>query len=164
MTQMFNGRTNPNDAAPATRSRGVSVSRLRRLGNATIETVLALGILLNLTFGTVEFGHFFFVKNTLQGAAREGARAAIAAGATNTQVTASVNSSLTAAGFTTTNYTIKIRNAADTADVDVSTQAAGAGILVKVSGTWGTVGLRPLGLISSTKVVLGTAVMRKEGA
>lgn len=134
-----------------------------RRGNATIETVLALGILLNLTFGTVEFGHYFFVKNTLQGAAREGARAAIAAGATNAEVTSSVNSSLSAAGFTTANYTIKIRNSTDTADVDVSTQTAGNGILVKVSGAWGTVGLRPLGLIGATKTVLGTAVMRKEG-
>lgn len=145
----------------------ISCNRLRawrrRCGNATIETVLALGILLNLTFGTVEFGHFFFVKNTLQGAAREGARAAIAAGATNAEVTSSVNSSLSAAGFTTSNYTIKIRNSTDTADVDVSTQTAGNGILVKVSGAWGTVGLRPLGLIGATKTVLGTAVMRKEG-
>lgn len=141
-------------------------ARLRRgrLGNATIETVLALGILLNLTFGTVEFGHFFFVKNTLQGAAREGARAGIAASATNAEVTTSVNSSLSAAGFNLANYTIQIRDAADTADIDVATQAAGNGILVKVSGAWGTVGLRPLGLISSTKTVRGTAIMRKEGA
>ena len=137
---------------------------LRRVGNATLEMVFALGILLNLTFGTIEFGHFFFVKNTLQGAAREGARASISAAATNAEVTSAVNSSLTAAGFNTASYTIRIRNSTDTADVNVATVAAGSSILVKVSGTWGTVGLRPLGLISSTKVVLGTAVMRKEGA
>jgi len=136
----------------------------RRFGNATIEMVLALGILLNLTFGTIEFGHFFFVKNTLQGAAREGARAAISAAATNAEVTTAVNASLNAAGFKTASYTIKIRNSADTADIDVATQAAGSGVLVKVTGSWGTVGLRPLGLISSTKTVLGAAVMRKEGA
>lgn len=135
-----------------------------RLANATIEMVLALGILLNLTFGTIEFGHFFFVKNTLQGAAREGARAAISAAATNTEVTTAVNASLTAAGFNTASYTIQIRNSTDTADVNVATQPAGAGILVRVSGSWGTVGLRPLGLISSTKIVRGAAVMRKEGA
>ena len=104
------------------------------------------------------------MKNTLQGAAREGACAAIAAGATNAEVTRAVNKSLTAAGFDTANYTIKIRNAADTADVNVATQPDGAGILVKVTGTWGTVGLRPLGLISPAKTVLGAAVMRKEGA
>jgi Flp pilus assembly protein TadG len=138
--------------------------RRRPRANATLELVLALGILLNLTFGTIEFGHFFFVKNTLQGAAREGSRAAISAAATNAEVTSTVNASLNAAGFNTAKYTIQIRNAADTANVDVATQAAGTGILVKVSGTWGTVGLRPLGLINSSKKVLGAAVMRKEGA
>lgn len=130
--------------------------------NATIEMVLALGILLNLTFGTIEFGHFFFVKNTLQGAAREGARAAITAGATNADVNASVNGALTAAGFNTASYTVQIRNNTDTADIDVSAQPSGAGILVRVSGSWGTVGLRPLGLISAAKAVAGAAVMRKE--
>ena len=156
--------TTQNFPAPAAHCGAGRRRRLRGLGNATIEMVLALGILLNLTFGTIEFGHFFFVKNTLQGAAREGARAAISAAATNTEVTTAVNASLTAAGFTTSNYTIAIRNSTDTADVNVATVTAGSSILVKVTGTWGTVGLRPLGLISSTKVVKGTAVMRKEGA
>lgn len=73
-----------------------------------------------LTFGTIEFGHFFFVKNTLQGAARESARAAVA-GARNARVTSSVNESQAAAGFHTANYTITIRNAADKADVNVAT-------------------------------------------
>ena len=147
-----------------TTTRTTPRGRRRPRANATIELVLALGILLNLTFGTIEFGHFFFVKNTLQGAAREGSRAAISAAATNAEVTSAVNASLTAAGFNTANYTIAIRNSADTANVDVATQAAGSGILVKVSGTWGTVGIRPLGLISATKTVRGAAVMRKEGA
>ena len=53
-------------------------------------------------------------------------------------------------------------NAADTADLDVSTQTAGTAVLVKVQATWGNVGLRPLGLIASNKAVTGTAVMRKE--
>ena len=163
---MRTGPTADVPPAPAAPSRGSAAGRSRRPrgGNATLELVFALKILLLLSFGTVEFGHFFYVKNTLQGAAREGARAAIAAAATNAEVTAAVNASLSAAGFNTASYTIRIRNSTDTADVNVATVAAGTGVLVKVSGTWGTVGLRPMGLIGTTKTVLGTAVMRKEGA
>ena len=135
----------------------------RRGGNAVLELVLTLGILLSLTFGTVEFGHFFFLKNTLQGAAREGARAAIPPGSTNTEVRTAVGNALTAAGLSSANFTVRIRNATDTADVDVATVSPGTGIMVKITGSWGTVGLRPLGLIKSNKVVLGAAVMRKEG-
>src|SRR5688500_15621565 len=111
----------------------------RRRGNAILELTLTLGLLLSLTFGSIEFGPFYYVQNTLQGAARGGGRAAIVRGATDAEVRAMVNASLSAAGFTTTRYTIAIRNAADTADVNVATQPAGAGILVTVTGTWGTV-------------------------
>ena len=136
--------------------------QFRRRGNAILELTLTLGILLSVTFGSIEFGHYFYVQNTLQGAAREGARAAIPAAATNADVTAAVNASLTAAGFKVSNYTVEIRNATDTANVNVATQAAGTAILVKVTGNWGTVGLRPMGLIGANKVVRGAAVMRKE--
>lgn len=135
-----------------------------RRGSAVLEMSLVLFLLLNLTFGTIEFGHFFYVKNTLQGAAREGARASIPPGATNTDVTTAVNNALTAAGLNTANFTVAVRNSTDTGNLDVSTQTSGTAIMVKVSGTWGTVGLRPLGLIGSTKTVLGAAVMRKEAS
>ena len=143
---------------PATsgrRPRGRGRGRGRR-GNATLELALTLGILLSLTFGTIEFGHFFFVKNTLQGAAREGARAAIPGGASNTDVTTAVNNTLTAAGLNTAHYTITISPS------NVSSASSGTAVSVTVQGTWGTVGLRPLGLISDAKAVRGVAVMRKE--
>lgn len=133
-----------------------TIRRRTRRGNATLELALTLGILLSLTFGTIEFGHFFFVKNTLQGAAREGARAAIPGGASNTDVTTAVNNTLTAAGLDSTKYTVTISPS------DVTTATPGTAVSVTVQGTWGTVGLRPLGLISSTKAVRGAAVMRKE--
>ena len=83
-------------------------------------------------------------------------------GAQKTFVTATLAVPMTAAGFTSDKYTVSIRNSADTADIDVATQAAGTAILVKVSATWGTIGVRPYGLIASGKVVRGPAVMRKE--
>ena len=123
---------------------------------------LTLGILLNLTFGTVEFGYFFFVKNTVQGAAREGARVAITPTASNSDVTTMVNGALQAAGLRPADFTTTVKVAGVVANCN--TAASGQPIEVSVQATWGTVGLRPLGLIGSTKAVLGTATMRKEGA
>jgi Flp pilus assembly protein TadG len=135
-------------------------------GNSVIELAIVLTILLSLSFGTVEFGYYFYVKNTLIGAAREGAREAITPTSTNTTVTNAAKAVLTAAGMNSVNFTFTIRNSADTADVDVTTVAEGTAILVKVYGSWGTVGVHalsgPLGGIGSGKLVTGTAIMRKE--
>jgi Flp pilus assembly protein TadG len=133
-----------------------------RTGSAVLDAALVLPILLSLMFGTIEYGHYFYWKHTLQGAAREGARTAIIANAQNSEVTAAVNTAMAAAGINPTKYTVKIRNATDTADVDVKNVAPGNGVLVKVYATWGSVGMRPLGLIGSTKQVTGQTVMRKE--
>jgi Flp pilus assembly protein TadG len=134
-----------------------------RRGSAVMDAALVFPVLISLTFGSIEFGHFFFTKHTLQGAAREGARAAIIPGATNTNVSTAVTQTMNAAGFLPAKYTVSIRNAGDTANLDVATATAGTGVLVKVSSSWGTVGIRPIGLISTTKDVVGQTVMRKEG-
>lgn len=136
-------------------------SRHRRLGASVLEMALTLTILLNLTFGTVEFGHFFFLKNTVQGAAREGARAAIPPGATNSDVTSAVNASLTAAGLNTASFTTTVK--VNGVVANASTAVSGQRVEVSVTASWGTVGLRPLGLISSSKTLLGAATMRREG-
>lgn len=136
--------------------------RVKR-ASAVMEAALIFPVLLSLTFGSIEFGHFFYVKHTLQGAAREGARAAITPSATNADVTSAVNAAMSAAGFTSGQYTVQVRNATDTANVTVNTVTSGNGILIKVSANWGTVGIRPLGVIGSGKTVLGQTVMRKEG-
>ncbi len=135
----------------------------RRRGSAVLDAALVFPILLSLTFGCIEFGHYFFIKHTLQGAAREGARAAAAPSSTNTDVTTAVGSSMTAAGISPANYAVLVRNSADTADIVVASQTAGTAILVKVQCTWGTVGLRPMGLIGPAKLVIGMTTMRKEG-
>ena len=127
-----------------------------RRGNAVIEAVLVIPILLLLAFGTVEFGHFFFVKHNLQGAAREGARAAIISGATNSDVAGAVAASMSAAGLDGSGYTIT------TDPADVSAAATGTNITVSVECTWGSVGIRPMGMISATKLARGATVMRKE--
>src|SRR5688500_7703382 len=74
-------------------------------GNALLDLAFILPILLGLTFGAVEYGYAVYVKHALQGAAREGARRAIIAGATATQVQAAVDDSLQQAGFPQNKYT-----------------------------------------------------------
>jgi Flp pilus assembly protein TadG len=133
-----------------------------------MDAALVFPMLIMLTFGSVEFGYFFFAKHTFQGAAREGARAAINAGSTNADVLAAVSRSMTAAGFAPAKYTVAIRNASDTANVDVATRARNSSILVRVSSPWNTVKVMPPLLLHTTRsdgtvrVVAGQTVMRKE--
>lgn len=137
--------------------------RTRRGTGATVlEMALTLMVLMALTFGTVEFGHFFFLKNTVQGAAREGVRAAMTPSGSNADVTDAVNSTLQAAGLTLSDFTTTVKVNGVVANADSA--AAGQTIEVTVQAAWGTVGLRPMGLIDSTKALRGVAVMRKEGA
>jgi Flp pilus assembly protein TadG len=124
-----------------------------RRGSSTLELVLILPILLMLSFGVVDYGYFFFVKNTLQGAAEAGVRAAISPTATNAGVTTVVGSMMTAAGLRNSGYTITLNPS------DISTA---------VTITWGNVSFKTLaagyGGISNSKPVIGAAVMIKESS
>jgi Flp pilus assembly protein TadG len=133
--------------------------RLRWRGSAVLDAALVFPILLSLTFGTVEYGYYFYAKHSLQGAAREGARAAITPTAVQSDVTSAVTGALTAAGLQNSGYVTS------TSPSNVGSLAAGTSITVHVTCTWGTVGsgFRPLGLIGANKQVRGTTVMRKEG-
>lgn len=128
-----------------------------RRGGATLEAALVLPLLLMLAFGVVEYGYFFYVQHTMQGAARTGARAAIVPGSTAAQVNSAIDSAMSAAGFASNKYTKSFNGPAVT---------AGTSITVTVQGTWGTIGVHPLpetlGGIAPAKVVRSSAVMVKE--
>ena len=132
----------------------------RRAGATILELALTLAVLLSLTFGTIEFGYFFFMKNTVQGAAREGARAGILPGGSNDDVTNAVNLVLTSAGLQPANFSVVIK--VNGVVANASTATTGQHVEVTVTALWGTVGLRPLGAISAGKTVLGAASMRRE--
>jgi Flp pilus assembly protein TadG len=131
-----------------------------RRGAAVLETALVMGLLVMLSFGTAEYGYFFFVKNTLAGAARDGVRAAIPSTALNSDVTAAISTVMSAAHIPSTNYTVT------TSPADITTATSGTPVTVTITCTWGTVGVTPLpvvmGGIPTTKQVIGVAVMRKE--
>ena len=142
-------------------SRRTHRTRARRAGAALLELAVTLLVLLTLTFGTIEFGYFFFLKNTVQGAAREGARTGIVPGSSNTDINGAVNRVLTAAGLSTGSFSITVKVNGSVANA--STAAAGQNVEVTVTAPYGTVGMRPLGVIAANKNVLGVASMRREG-
>lgn len=131
-----------------------------RRGGAVLETALVMGVLIMLSFGTAEYGYFFFIKNLLAGAARNGARTAIANSATNTTVLSSISTAMTAANIPSSKYTVTLSPS------DVSTATPGTAVSVTITCTWGTVGVTPLpttlGGLSTAKQVTGTCVMFKE--
>jgi Flp pilus assembly protein TadG len=147
-----------------------------RRGNAVIELALTLGILINLSFGMVEFGYYFYVKNSFEGGAREGTRAAIVPGAQNSDVTTAITNSMTVAGYASTQYSVEYQAGTtgayyvgganfSTDPTTITSATVGMPISVTVYATWGTVGkgMSPMHFIGSSKVLSGVAVMRKEG-
>jgi Flp pilus assembly protein TadG len=137
-----------------------------RGGNALIDLMFVLPILLGLSFGVVEYGYFMFVKHTVEAAAREGARAATVPAATSQDVTDAVANVMTAAGLSKTGYAVLTTDTSGNT-LNVNTAAAGSSIKVTVQCTWGSVGVHPLpevlGGMSPTKLVRGATVMRKDG-
>jgi len=148
------------------RNRGKSAHKTfpRRRGGAILEAALVLPIILGLCFGMVEFGYYFFVKHTLQAAARDGARMGIVPSGTNAKVTTTVATAMKAAGFDDGTYQVDIMHAETDANLNVGTAAAQTPVKVVVKCDWSSIsaGLRPLGLIDETKQVKGTTVMLKE--
>jgi Flp pilus assembly protein TadG len=137
--------------------------RRRRSGNALLDLAFVLPILLMLTFGAVEYGYALYIKHALQGAAREGARAAIVAGASSTSVQDAIDTAMQVAGFPQTKYT----RPATVTPASWTTAAAGTTITVEVKTTWGTAGVHVLptflGGINVAKELKGATTMRKEG-
>ena len=140
--------------------------------NAVLDLALVMPLLIGITFGAVEYGYALFIKHTLQSAAREGARAAIVAGATAQNIQDSVDGSMQAAGFIQSKYTrpptIEYQKSGTTTWSTAWTSAvAGDSIRVTVSTTWGTAGISVLpsylGGIGPAKALNGSTTMRKEG-
>ena len=134
-----------------------------RRGNAVLDAALVLPILLSLTFGTVEYGYYFFVKHSLQGAAREGCRSAILQSSDNMDVITAIAASLKAAGLNASSVTLDAKYSLTLTPSNISCVAAQTSLTVQLDTTWGAIGVRPLGLIGPSKTVRGVTVMRKEG-
>lgn len=135
----------------------------RRRGASVLETCLALPVLISLSMGLVDYGSYFYLKNTIQGAACAGVRAAIPSTATNASVTGTtglVTTMMNSAGISSSKYSVTLSPS------DISTAAAGSQVSVTITANWSTVGTHLLpssmGGIGSGKQIIGTAVMLKE--
>ena len=143
-----------------------------RRGNVLIEMALCFTILLMLVFGGIEYGYYVYVKHTLQGAARDGARTAILQSSNNAAVNNAVNRVMIAAGMPQADYpyTVSIKNADTNANVTLnSSVSAGTPIKVEVTMSYGDVGVCPLSSMSlpglpdmRTKTVRGFTIMLRE--
>jgi Flp pilus assembly protein TadG len=139
--------------------RGVRRRRIR--GSALIEMIFCVIVLFYLVMGGVEFGFFMFSKHVVQAAARDGCRKAIVSSSTQAETNAAIAGTMNSAGFTS--YTTAFQNASTNATItDVGTVAKGTGVKVTVSMTFGSVNVRPLGVIPTTKAVIGVTSMIKE--
>jgi Flp pilus assembly protein TadG len=132
-----------------------------RRGGTLLEAAIVLLTLSYLVFGMIEFGYYFYVKNAMEGAAREGARAGVISGNDNTAITTAAQNAMV--GFNIANYTVSVTDTSGNA-LAAGTASAGTQIEVTVSATWSTIGagFRPMNLIGGTKTVKGVCVMRKE--
>jgi Flp pilus assembly protein TadG len=151
----------------------------RRSGTAVLELSLTLTILFLLCWGMVEYGYYFFIKNTMENAAREGCRAGIVSTGTNTTVNQSILYQLQAAGLvsnsvtagstmpcTLGNYSISATDSTTgTSVTNCANVNMGDTLTITITATWGTVGagFRPMALIGSSKTLSAATSMRVEG-
>ena len=145
------------------RNANLNPAHRSRSGAVLFEMAIVLPLLLSLTFGACEWGYFIFAKNALQGAAREGARAAIVTGGTASAVQTAVDTAMLNSGFAQSKYTrpptITDQNGVT---INFATVTSGTPIIVTVSSTWGTIGFTPSLTISSGKAMSAAVTMRKE--
>jgi hypothetical protein len=104
-----------------------------------------------------------YAKHVVQSAARDGARQAIVAGSTHAAATSAITYTMTNASMQSSGYTYNFKNAATNATItDVSAVTRGTGIKVTVSVNFGSLSVRPLGVIPANKAVVGVTTLIKE--
>jgi Flp pilus assembly protein TadG len=147
--------------------------KIRRRGNALIETAFVLPFVLWVVLGALTYSEAYLLRNTLQGAAREGARTAIIQTATKDEAIAAAKAMMKAAGYDESKTTVSVTQTNGTNISKLSDVNPGTLIKVTVGYKWKDVpaGRRPLpeklgGLSvkkgSSDRTIEGSAVMRRE--
>ena len=106
----------------------------RRRGAAVLEAALVLPLLMVVLFGSIEFGYAFFVKHSLQNAARSGARVGVVADS-NAEVQAAVNNALTGMGMGRIARTVRVVDVNGN-NVNVATMGEGRDLVVVVDAPW----------------------------
>lgn len=126
----------------------------RRRGAVLVETALVIILLIALCFGVMEYGHYVYTRHTLESACMRAARHGILRDSTLQEVEDRIESEMAVAGFDPSEFTTDISGHGDDTTTDIT---------VAIECVWGTVGVRPLGLIDDESVVRASVTMRKEG-
>ena len=119
-----------------------------RRGSATVESALAVPVLLLLLFGIIEFAFIFFVQNNMVNAAREAARRMAVADLTLAERQAVAESLLLTVGT----YTVTTTENAETVAVAIESPTTDASLIAGNAG------------LLSGQTMQATVVMRKEGS
>ena len=83
-------------------------NRSRRKGLAVVETALVFPLILLLTLGVIEYGWLFLKVHQTTNAARNGARLAVTADATQAEVLAEIAGLMNEAGMSDGGYAVTI--------------------------------------------------------
>jgi Flp pilus assembly protein TadG len=138
--------------------RSENLTRHNRRGTALVEMALALLLLMLLTLGAVEYGWFFLKQQQITNTARQAARVACTADATNATVKATVDSLMSSYGMGATGY------AQPYSPTDVSSAARGTSVSVTVSVTYSKITITNFKLLPMPTTVSATVAMEKEGS
>ncbi|HEY8749613.1 MAG TPA: TadE family protein [Tepidisphaeraceae bacterium] len=129
-----------------------------RRATALVEMALALLLLMLLTMGAVEYGWFFLKQQQITNAARQAARVACTADATNLTVKATVDSLMSSYGMGSTGYTQPY------SPTNVSSAKIGDSVSVTVSVTYSKITITNFKLLPMPTTVSATVAMVKEGS
>jgi len=141
----------------------VNVKSTSRRGNGTLELCLVLPIILSIAFGVIEFGQYLYVKHCFEAAARDAARVAVGATATQAQVTTVLTSTLAQANITYNSAWLTITDLGPSGSGsvgDIANVAAGDQIKVSLSTTYSALPnvVRPLSSFTGIGVNSGASV------
>ena len=140
------------------RSRSYIHRGQKRRGAAALEMAIVLGLLILLVFGIIEMGRAIMVNQVITNAAREGARRAVIAGATNTQVEGRIDTYLADAGITGYTRTLEVNGVPGS----LATAPTHAQVGVAVSVPYSEVSFGVLQLLAPDRTFIARVNMRRE--
>ena len=131
-----------------------------RRGTALVEMALALLLLMLLTLGAIEYGWLFLKQQQITNAARQAARIASTADATNATVNSQISTLMSSYGLGSSGYATTFSWGNST---DVSTVTRGTSISVKISVTYSAITITNFKILPLPTTLSATVAMQKEG-
>ena len=132
----------------------MNIAKRHRRGAAAVEFAVIAPLMILFTFGMIEMGRMMMVKNAATQATREGARAAILPGATDSDVIAEVNRELRLMSIPSATV--------ETEPSLVATAPPGSDITVRVRIDPDTVSWMPGFFTFAIPEIVAESVMRRE--